>query len=226
MPFSLVQSKTAVSTVSGTAITCTYDNPPTRGNLILGIVFTSGNADNLPDSNWAGGHWISDLNACTVWHYPLIALPTQTSVFSVTSPTSVSWAVCLVEYSAEEVIADDVHTFNTITTAGVASYTATTSGLSYSNDLIIVSFGQQGAVRTCDAWSNGFTEVCDLPAVGTIAGTLGVAHKTTQAGVDESCTVTLSGTISQLPAMLIQAFTTWPGPSRSRVSQQSAPGGW
>lgn len=236
MAFALVQQKTAVSTVSGTAISCTFDAAPTEGNLIMGLVFVTGTTL-LPDCNWAGNHWWRDWEACMVTHYPLIAEVGQTAVFSVTSPVSVTWAVCLVEYSNDGMILDDTVDFENFTTTGQLSYSLATNGnafsetgaagISFSEDLVIVSFGHQGAARSISSWSGGFTGLAALVPAGTTPGTFGVAHQIlTTTGVSQTATVTMSAVSTTVPAMLIQSFTCWPGPSRSRASQQSSPAGW
>jgi hypothetical protein len=234
--FTLVQQKTAMSAVSGTAITCTFDSPPTEGNLLLGILFHTGTNEILTDSSWAGGHWWVDFESCMVYHYPKIASPGQSSTLSNTSPSSVTWAVCLLEYAGDGIIADDTADGELFTSSGQLTYTLATNGndypatgrsLAYANDLVVVSFGHQGATRSIASWSNGFTELADLAPAGTVLATLGVAHKIlTTAGISQSCTVTLSANSTAIPVMYIQSFTTYPSPSRARASQQSSPAGW
>lgn len=225
MPFTVVQTKTAVSTVAGTAITATLTSPPTEDSLLLAVVMHTG-VNLCGNSSWSNLAYASQ-NVNTVYHYATMAGVATTSTFSVTSPSSVTWALCLREYSIDGGDVDyDSVTIDASPAAGSATYAMATVGLSGENDLVVASFAQQNTARTATSFSGGFTEFADLQPGPTSSSLASADSILTSVGVDQSTTITLSGTTSSIPAWIIQSFSSQAGPTRSRTSQQTAPGGW
>jgi hypothetical protein len=226
MPFTVVQTKTAVSVVSGTAITCTFDNPPTEGSFLLAVVMHTG-ANILPDSNW-GQYKLGCGNINVLYHFNKMAQAGESSTFSVTSPSSVTWAVVLREYTTDCYTDNNLISIDAGKASGASSYALSCPVDTTSPDnLGICSFAQQGGTaRTVNAWSDGFTEIADLQPAGTVVAALATADQAYAAISTPTCTVTLSGVTATKPSMIVQTVATQGGPERAKSQQQAASGRW
>jgi hypothetical protein len=223
MPYSTVQTKTAISAASGTAIACTFDTPPTEGSLIFAVVMHTG-TNILPDSSY-GPYRTAVGNINVVYHFFKMAVASEPAAFTVTSPASVTWAVSLREYTADGEHYPNYVDADATKPANNSSYTMGPADYE-DGDLAVVSLAQQGGTaRTATTWSDGFIEVADLQPAGTVVAALAVADQVMASTGTVSCTLTLSGNTSSKPSTILQTLGVLPNPYRARAQQQ-AQAGW
>lgn len=219
MAWTGVQTKTAVSSAAGTAIAATFDTAPTSGNFLLAVVFHTG-TNVLPDSSY-GSYSIAFGNFGIVYHFFKIAAPGESATFSVTSPSSVTWAVVLKEYGeiAGMEVGNDTVQGDATFPGGASSYTLDNTGICEYNDLCVASFAQEGSARTA-TWSSGWAEVADLQPPSSSSG-LAVADQVLTTKQDVPLTVTLSGNTVNSPTIINQELFAFGDPGRFRPQQQS-----
>jgi hypothetical protein len=229
MSYTVVQTKTAVSSVAGTAFSCTFDSAPTGGNMLMAALWHSGTTLLPLDSSgtsWNMGALNAQQSVCTVYIWVALAAP-GLQTWSATHTGSVTWAVVIREYAdiTYPVDLDNGAAYNDA--AGASTYQMGVVNTDGSDALAVAVCGQQGTARTATSWSDSFTEVADLQPSGSPVGALGVAEKVLTGPGAQETWVTLSGTTSSIVSSMLTAVNGSSMASLSRSRQQSAQqSGW
>jgi hypothetical protein len=229
MAWSCVQTKTASSAVTGTAVSCTFDAAPTPGSFLIAVIMHSGVAAQTLVSSY-GDYRVAVGDINIVYHFYKIADEGESATFTMTFPAAASWAVMIKEYDVDGTgVENDAVNVDASQASGVSTYTLNNPGLEGNGDLCVSCFAQQQATtRDVTSYAAGWTEAADIAPASTPAIRLHVADRVLSTPTDPvNQTWTLSGTTTAVPSKMNQALIAVEDPARrTRFQQQAAAGRW